>query len=79
MAVTACEDTKREAKESAAPFHNFWDFLEKIGPFNLLFRGTPCHVVREQVGENSLAQGNAEASKEEKAYAQISADSDGKR
>jgi hypothetical protein len=79
MAVMHVRTQNAKLRKVAAPFHNFWDFLEKIGPFNLLFCRTPCHVVREQVGENSLAQGNAEASKEEKAYAQISADSDGER
>lgn len=51
----------------AAPFHNFWDFLKKIGTFDFLLRRTPCHIVREQMCENSLTQRNAESSKKEEA------------
>jgi hypothetical protein len=51
----------------AAPFHNFGDFLKEIGAFDFFLCRTPCHIVREQVCENSLAQGNAEPSKKEKA------------
>ena len=50
-----------------APFHDFWDFLEKVGTFNFLLCRTPGHIVREQMCENSLAQGNTESPKEEEA------------
>ena len=63
----------------AAPFHNFWDFLEEIRAFDFFLRCTPCHIVREQVCENSLAQGNAQPPKKEEAGALISPSSDGDR
>jgi hypothetical protein len=43
----------------ATPLHDFWDFLKEIGAFDFFLGRTPCHIVREQVCENCLAQGNA--------------------
>ena len=53
--------------EYHAPFHNLWDLLEEIRPFNFFLRRAPCHVVGEQVREDSLTQGNAEPTEEEEA------------
>lgn len=54
------KDTGREkAKKSATPLHYFGDFLEEIGAFDFFFGRAPCHIVREQVCENCLAQRNA--------------------
>jgi hypothetical protein len=63
------------AKEVTAPFHNFGNFLEKIGKFDFFLCCTPCHVVREQMRENSLAQGNTQPTKKEETEAEKS-DSD---
>jgi hypothetical protein len=70
---TGCEKAN---EASTAPFHNLWDFLEEIRAFDFFLRRAPCHIVREQVCENSLAQGNAEAPKKEEADALISPRSD---
>jgi hypothetical protein len=37
--------TEGVKSEIAAPFHDFWDFLEKVGTFNFLLCRTPCHIV----------------------------------
>ncbi len=56
--------------DNDTPFHYLWDLLEEIGAFDFFLCGTPCHIVREQVRENSLSQGNAEPTKEEEARSQ---------
>ncbi len=60
-----------KGQKVAAPLNNFGNFLEEIGAFDFLLRRTPCHIVREQVCKNSLAQGNAESPKKEEAGPQI--------
>ena len=45
--------------KSATPLHNLGNFLKEIGTFDFFLGRTPCHIVREQVCENCLAQGNA--------------------
>ncbi len=57
----------RNGQKDTTPLHYFGNFLEEIGAFDFLLRRTPCHIVREQVCENSLTQGNAESPKEEEA------------
>jgi hypothetical protein len=49
----------RKSRKVATPLHNFGDFLEEIGAFDFFLGRTPCHIVREQVRENCLAQGDA--------------------
>jgi hypothetical protein len=50
-----------------APFHDFGNFFKKVGKLDFFLGCTPCHVIREQVRKNSLAHGNAQPTKEEKA------------
>ena len=40
------------------PFCNLWNLFEEIGALNFLDSRRPRYVVREQVGENSLADWN---------------------
>jgi len=47
-----------------SPFHYLWDLLEEIRTFDFFLRRAPCHIVGEQVREDSLAQGNAEPTEE---------------
>jgi hypothetical protein len=48
-----------KSQKVATPLHNFGNFLKEIGAFDFFLGRTPCHIVREQVCENCLGQGNA--------------------
>jgi len=56
----AANDDHRKEEGKPKAFHNLWDLLEEIRTFNFLLRRAPCHIVGEQVREDSLTQGNAE-------------------
>ena len=62
-----CNNHKREKHREPKPFQNLGYLLEKVGSLHFLHGCSPSDVVREQMGEYGLRDGDREAPKEKEA------------
>ena len=66
----ARDDDPREEPGDPEALEDLGDLLEEVRALDLLLRCAPRHVVREQVRENRLRDGDREPAEEEEAAAQ---------